>query len=157
MGSNKDKSQSQRILCASSGGGHWVEMRRVLPAFEGHELAFLTVQQAYQAEVGEADFHVVLDGTRWQKGHLVIMAIQVFWVLLKTRPDVVISTGAAPGYFALVFGKLLGARTIWLDSLANHERLSLAGAKVGRWTDLWLTQWEHLATDGGPRFEGRVL
>ena len=147
----------RRILCASSGGGHWVELRRILPAFEGHEISFLTVQSAYRTEVRDAPFHVVLDGTRWQKWRLVVMALQVLCVVLKTRPNVVVSTGAAPGYFALVFGKLLGARTIWVDSLANHERLSLAGARAGRWADMWLTQWEHLASEDGPRYEGRVL
>jgi hypothetical protein len=69
----------------------------------------------------------------------------------------VISTGAAPGYFALRFGKLIRARTIWLDSIANAEELSTAGKKVQRYADLWLTQWTHLATTAGPRFGGAVL
>ena len=42
-------------------------------------------------------------------------------LLLRHRPDVIVTTGAAPGYFALRFGKLLGARTIWIDSMANAE------------------------------------
>jgi hypothetical protein len=73
------------------------------------------------------------------------------------RPDVVISTGAAPGYFAILFGKKLGAKTIWLDSIANVDELSMSGRAVGKYADLWLTQWEHLATEGGPDFIGAVL
>ena len=34
----------------------------------------------------------------------------------------VISTGAAPGYFAMRFAKWLGRRTIWIDSIANVEQ-----------------------------------
>jgi len=37
---------------------------------------------------------------------------------------VIVSTGAAPGYFAIVLGRLFGARTIWIDSMANIENLS---------------------------------
>ncbi len=45
------------------------------------------------------------------------MAAKLVWLLLKERPDIVITTGAAPGYFCLRLGKLLGARTIWIDSI----------------------------------------
>jgi hypothetical protein len=85
------------------------------------------------------------------------MALTLLWIMIVERPDVVISTGAAPGYFALRFGKLLGARTIWVDSIANVDELSLAGSKVGRFADLWLTQWPHLAQPAGPQYFGAVL
>ena len=84
-------------------------------------------------------------------------ALSLLWVLIRERPDVVISTGAAPGYFGIFFGRLMGARTIWLDSVANAEVLSLAGRKAGRLADLWLTQWPHLAKEGGPTFHGSVI
>ncbi len=76
---------------------------------------------------------------------------------LEERPDVVVSTGALPGFFGVVLGKRLGAKTIWVDSLANVEELSLSGEKVGPHADLWLTQWEELAYPGGPRYAGTVL
>jgi hypothetical protein len=76
---------------------------------------------------------------------------------VRTRPDVVVSTGAAPGYFALRIGKILGARTVWIDSIANAEALSRTGTLVRPWADLWLTQWPHLAADGGPAYAGSVL
>lgn len=69
----------------------------------------------------------------------------------------IISTGAAPGYFALRMGKWFRARTVWVDSIANVEELSLSGARAGRHADLWLTQWEHLAQPGGPEYRGSVL
>ena len=83
-------------------------------------------------------------------------------ILLRIRPDVVVTTGAAPGYFALRLGGLLGGRTIWVDSIANVEELSLSGQKAGQHCDLWLTQWEHLAkpvsTEGkGPEYKGSVV
>ena len=77
--------------------------------------------------------------------------------MIKERPDVVVSTGAAPGYFGIRFGKLVGARTIWIDSIANAEELSLSGLKAGKHVDLWLTQWEHLAQQEGPHYHGNVF
>ena len=85
------------------------------------------------------------------------MALRLLVILLRFRPDVVVSTGAACGYFALRFAKLLGARTIWLDSIANVEELSMTGRLVRPYADLWLTQWPELAQPDGPEFRGAVL
>ena len=68
-----------------------------------------------------------------------------------------ITTGVAPGYFAVRIGKWLGARVVWVDSVANAEELSLSGHKAGSFVDLWLTQWPHLAGEGGPQCFGSVL
>ena len=73
------------------------------------------------------------------------------------RAFVVITTGAAPGFFALRLGKLMGARVVWLDSIANASALSLAGQKAGKHADLWLTQWPELASEDGPDYRGSVL
>ncbi len=149
--------KSKKILAVASGGGHWVQLRRVAPAFEGCDVTYVTVEPSYRSQVGDTKFRVVLDATRWNKFKLLIMLLQILWILIRVRPDVVISTGAAPGFFALRFGKMLGARTVWLDSIANIEVLSMSGQRIGPNASLWLTQWEHLAKEGGPEFRGAVL
>ena len=85
------------------------------------------------------------------------MVCQVAWVVLRERPDVVITTGAALGVVALRVGRLLGARTVWLDSIANVDHVSMSGEHVKRFADLYLTQWQHLESADGPFFRGAVL
>lgn len=157
MNRTTPQGKRKKILAVASGGGHWVQLRRVAPAFEGCDVTYVTVEPSYKDQVGDADFKVVIDATRWNKFKLILMLLQIVWILIRVRPDVVISTGAAPGYFALRFGKLLGARTVWIDSIANIEVLSLSGQKIGPKASLWLTQWAHLAKDEGPEFRGAVL
>ncbi len=148
----------KHVLAVASGGGHWVQMQRVAASFAGHRITWVTTLPGYREQVPTDDgFRVVHDANLQRKLGLVLLALQTFWTILVTRPDVVISTGAAPGYFALRFGKWFGAKTIWVDSIANVERLSVSGAKVRRFADLWLTQWPHLADDDGPEFAGAVL
>jgi len=149
--------KTPKVLAIASGGGHWVQLSRLWPAMDGCEVVAVTVNPAYRSGIRADRFYVVNDATRWNKFGVLKLIFRLFWILLKERPDVVISTGAAPGYIALRFGKLLGARTIWIDSIANVERLSMSGQKIGRLADLWLTQWSHLAKPEGPRFEGAVL
>lgn len=153
-------------------------MRRLRPAWVDCAVSYVTTHPGYLAEI-RADpvekgvppprLFVVPDANRWQKLRLVRQMLAILAIMVRVRPDVVISTGAAPGFFALRIGKLLGARTIWVDSIANVDELSLSGRRVGPHADLWLTQWEHLAIgDGGgdvggkgggngPHFRGAVL
>jgi UDP-N-acetylglucosamine:LPS N-acetylglucosamine transferase len=146
-----------RLLAVSSGGGHWVQLLRVSPAFAKCNVTFVTVHESYRAQVADRRFYAVNDATRWNKLGLIRMTLKLTWIILKEKPQVVISTGAAPGYIALRLAGLMGARTIWLDSMANVERLSLSGQKIGPHADLWLTQWAHLERPDGPHYAGSVL
>ncbi len=151
------KDPRKKVLAVSSGGGHWVQLKRCLPALEGERLWVATVEPGAASSIDCERFFVVKDASRWSKIALLRCALGMAWLLVRTRPDVVISTGAAPGLLALIFGKLVGARTIWIDSIANAGELSLSGRKAGRFADLWLTQWPHLQTADGPEYRGSVL
>lgn len=146
-----------KVLAISSGGGHWVQLLRLRPAFDGTNLVFATVHAGYGADVEGCEFRLIHDANRDQKLALVKSAWSILFLLLIERPDIVISTGAAPGYFAVRFGKLLRMKTIWVDSVANAEELSMSGRKAGSCADLWLTQWSHLAAETGPKYFGNVL
>jgi UDP-N-acetylglucosamine:LPS N-acetylglucosamine transferase len=148
----------KKILAISSGGGHWIELLRLRPSFRGHFVVYVTVSEAYRAHIGDAPLRVISDVTRWDKLGMLRTTLQLSRILLEERPDVVVSTGALPGFFGVLLARrLLGAKTIWVDSLANVEELSMSGAKVGPHADLWLTQWPELARPGGPSYAGTVL
>ena len=146
-----------KVLAVASSGGHWVQLRRIVPAFADSEVVYVTVLESYRSQVPDNKFYPVNDATRWNKSGLILLALQLAWIIAKERPTVVISTGAAPGYFAVLLGRWFGARTIWIDSMANIEELSMSGSRAGRYADLWLTQWPHLAKAEGPHYGGSVL
>jgi UDP-N-acetylglucosamine:LPS N-acetylglucosamine transferase len=149
--------KSPKLLAISSGGGHWVQLLRLRPAFKGCDVVYATVKEGYRIDVRTERFHVIPDSNRWNKWGLLHSAFAVLCVVIRERPDIVISTGAAPGYFGVAFGSLFGARTIWVDSIANGDELSLSGRRARRFADLWLTQWPHLAAKDGPLYRGNVL
>jgi UDP-N-acetylglucosamine:LPS N-acetylglucosamine transferase len=153
----KEVRNREKVLAVASSGGHWVQLRRVTPAFAESEVVYVTVLDSYRSQVPENKFYTVNDATRWNKVGLIVLALQLAWIIVKERPAVVISTGAAPGYFAILLGRLFRAKTIWIDSMANIEELSMSGSRVGRYADLWLTQWPHLARSEGPHYAGGVL
>jgi len=147
----------KKVLAISSGGGHWVQLNRLRPAFQDCDLVLATTRESYRIEAEGYQFRVIPDSNRWNKFKLLKSALGIFWLILRERPDVIVSTGAAPGYFAIRFGKFLRKKTIWVDSIANAEELSMSGQKAGKHADLWLTQWEHLSGPGGPSYHGNVI
>lgn len=153
----KEEAIIPTILAVSSGGGHWVQLLRLRPAFEGCRVIYATVREGYRGDVEGCEFRLIPDSNRWNKLALLRTAWAVFRLLRKEKPNVVITTGAAPGYFAVRIGKILGARVVWVDSVANAEELSMSGEKAGSFVDLWLTQWPQLARPGGPEYFGNVL
>ena len=128
-----------------------------MPAFEGHPVVYVTINPVYARDVPGSRVHIVNDATRWDRVGSLRLALRILWILVRERPQVVVSTGAAPGCFAIILGRLMGARTIWLDSIANIEQMSMSGVMVRRYSQLWLTQWPHLAAPGGPEFAGKVF
>jgi len=70
------------------------------------------------------------------------------WKLISTtKPDVIITTGAAPGLMAVIVGKIRNIKTVWIDSIANAEKLSMSGRLATYFSDKVYTQWLHLAND----------
>ncbi len=136
----------KKVLAVSSGGGHWIELLRLRPAFDAVDVTFVTTNPEYKSMVQGSNFCAVCEATRHQKLRMVWLTLQIFWILVRERPSCIITTGAAPGYFAVRLGKLLGIRTLWIDSMANAEELSLSGQLASKYADKVLTQWSHLAT-----------
>lgn len=151
------KNKTLTVMLVASAGGHWVQLNRLLPAFSRCRLIFVTTDKKYKASENGDEIHIVPDANRWNKLKVLWLAVVMFYKILLLRPNVVVSTGAAPGFFALFWAKKIGAKTIWLDSIANVDTLSMSGQKVGKYADLWLTQWEHLAQPKGPSYIGAVL
>ena len=118
---------------------------------------YLTTNAAYAKDVVGSELSVVTDANRDVPLKLLRTCVEVFMKVMRTRPDVVISTGAAPGLFGILFGRLVGARTIWVDSIANAEELSLSGRVASRVAHVALTQWPHLAAARGPLYQGSIL
>jgi UDP-N-acetylglucosamine:LPS N-acetylglucosamine transferase len=147
-----------RVLVIASGGGHWVQMRRIRPAFEGFEVAYASVHADYAEELPGKRFYLLKDITRMNLGALMTLVPQLIRIMLTERPDIVITTGSAPGLVGLAVARFTTrARTIWIDSIANCEHMSTSGRHARRFAHLWLTQWPELAVPGGPTYWGAVL
>ncbi|CAO4152843.1 glucuronosyltransferase [Methylorubrum aminovorans] len=145
-----------KVLAVASMGGHWEQLQIVAESFKDQNAVFVTTRQDLLQQANRQGF-VVKDCNRNRLGDTLSCIWQCIRIIAKVRPSVVISTGAAPGLICLALGRLTGARTIWIDSFANVEQLSMSGKMAGYFAHEWLTQWEHLASPKGPFYRGELL
>jgi hypothetical protein len=149
--------RKKRVLAVASGGGHWEQLQLLRDAFEGCDVAYLTTLRGLGERVGLINVSIVPDCNRNHPINAAVAAVRIALKIVRLRPDIVISTDALPGLIAIAIGRLLGARTIWIDSIANAEDLSMSGAKAHRHADLWLSQWQSVASANGAEYAGSVL
>ena len=147
----------RKVLAVASGGGHWEQLMMLRPALDRHDTRFATTHPAMAVQHGVDQAAPLPDCNLDQPIRALMCALSAALLVLRARPQVVISTGAAPGFFCILWGRLIGARTLWIDSIANAERLSLSGRLAKRVAHQCLTQWEHLAEGDNPAFRGAVL
>jgi hypothetical protein len=148
----------KKVIAIASSGGHWIQLRRLRGAFEGSDVVFVCTSKDYAHDVPGERFYAVTDLTRRDLGKAFLTVPQLAMIMLRERPDVVITTGAMPGLLGIVVARFTTrAKTLWIDSIANCETLSTSGRQARRFAHHWLTQWEDLARPGGPEYWGAVL
>lgn len=145
-----------KILAVASKGGHWIQLLRIVPAFEGHEVVYVSTDQGLADTVKGFEFHNVNDGSRKNVFRLFSTLSKMVGLITKLKPDLIITTGAAPGLMGVIAGKFLGVKTIWIDSIANVEKTSTSGRIATLFVDRAYTQWPELANKKF-MFDGNIL
>lgn len=150
--------KAKKIIAVASNGGHWVQLRRLSPAFDDCDLKCVYVSTENKAyELNDCErFHLVRDCNFNKKISLLVCFYQAIAIFRKEKADIVISTGAAPGLMFVLVGRLFGARTVWVDSIANSEKLSASGRAASIISNVCYTQWPNLSTSR-VKYLGNVL
>lgn len=149
--------QKKKILAVASIGGHWVQLLRIAKPMErNYEVVYLCTHPKCATMVEGQKFHVMEDYSRWDAWKMIPAFFKLLSVVRKEKPEAIVTTGAAPGLMCLLAGKVLGKKTIWVDSIANVQHLSASGRIAQKFASKIYTQWRDLAT---PRvaFAGNIL
>ncbi|WEF29646.1 hypothetical protein PYR66_08015 [Klebsiella aerogenes] len=147
----------RRILFVSSGGGHWVQLTRIIKELKLGEHEFYIASTVDGINFLGKDVKKLPDFNKSKPLKTLIGSIIILQYIFNIRPALAISTGAAPGLLCLLFTRLLGGKTIWIDSIANTEKLSLSGNIARMFSNQVLTQWEHLGNGEKVSYHGRVI
>lgn len=138
----------KKLLCVSSFGGHWEQLVTIIDNIPLDETVWKKVYVTTESISMKNKVIKVRDSNFNEKMNVLFNIFEFFKLILLEKPDAVITTGAAPGFAAILVSKILGVKKrIWVDSMANAEEISKAGKYVKKLTTHRYTQWKHLADD----------
>lgn len=147
----------KRILAAASGGGHWVQLLRLRDSFDGFEVVYVSMFDNYSSSVPDSRLYTVPDASRFSKLAFFSVFIKSVIILIKERPFAIVTTGSAPMLSFVFLGRLCGARTLWIDSVANSERMSSSGRLARKIAHCTISQWPEVAAREKVEYWGSVL
>jgi UDP-N-acetylglucosamine:LPS N-acetylglucosamine transferase len=135
-----------RICLAASAGGHISQLLKLAACWNGYETFCVTTTEVVRNKLNKlGEVYVVGECNRQHPIRVIAVFLRCVRIVLREKPDVVISTGAAAGCMLCFLSKLFGAKVVWIDSITNVERISLSGRMVRYIADLFLVQWPELA------------
>jgi len=143
--SQEEAIKPPRAIVVASGGGHLAE---VLLAIKGVPLrATIVTLRLPHTEKS-------LQGVGWKRAYLVnphgdpfkylVNIWQSFWLVMKSRPELVISTGAGMVVPTCLIAMFFGARLVFVETAARVTTPSRTGKFLYRFADEFYVQWEPL-------------
>jgi UDP-N-acetylglucosamine:LPS N-acetylglucosamine transferase len=136
-----------KILLVGSSGGHLTQLLALEPwwnRFRHGWVTFDTPDATHALAAQEQVWWAHHPTTRSVK-NLVRNSILAFRVMRAFKPRVVVSTGAAVALPFFILGRLMGARTVYLEVYDRIETPTLTGRLCRPFTDLMLVQWPEQA------------
>ena len=134
-----------------------MQLLRLRPAFESFDTVYVSMFESYAQQVGAERFHVVPDASRFDIKAFAPVFARAIRILIRERPTAIVTTGSAPMLAFITLGRLIGCRTLWVDSVANSERLSSSGRLAKRIAHVCVSQWPAVAKQENIPCWGSVL
>ncbi|MHB8530402.1 MAG: beta-1,4-glucuronosyltransferase WelK [Caulobacteraceae bacterium] len=132
-----DPNRGLRVCLAASGGGHLRQLLDLAPVWSRYDHFFLSEDTPLVRSIARDHptffvTHVALGQARLGRPLAMLLAaarnfIQAGRIILRERPDVLISTGAGTVFFGLLWARLLGAKVVVVESFARFHAPSAFG------------------------------
>lgn len=132
-----------KICLVGSSGGHLTHLYLLKKFWSKHERFWVTFdkEDARSTLKDEKKYWCHYPTNRNIK-NLIKNTFLAVKVLIKERPDVIISSGAAPAIPFFYIGKLFGAKLIYLEVYDRIDLPTVTGKVVYPICDKFILQWE---------------
>lgn len=140
-------SKKIKIAFIASAGGHLEEIERLKRVEKKYDSFLITEAGEFSKTNFCKKKYYLSQMNRRQLAFLpkfIKLFVQSFGILMRERPDFIITTGALIAYPFCVWGKLMGIKIVYVESFARVKRPSLTGRLLYNFSDLFIVQWEDM-------------
>ena len=133
-----------KICFAASSGGHLAQILALEPLMREYPSFLLTEKAGGKSSIGIDTYYIKqVNRKEWRcLFYLFINAWASFKILIKEKPDVIISTGVLAVIPLCLIGKLMGKKLIYIESFAKVNTGTITGRVLYRFADYFFVQWE---------------
>lgn len=131
--------ENRRTCLAYSPGGHLAELERALDGIEFSDCFHVTFRSERRSRLACRRLYEITHPRRRVLATLRAF-IQAFWILMRERPALIVSTGADVAVPVIVLGRLFGARVVFIES-GGTVGPTLSGRLVYPLAHMFIVQW----------------
>ena len=146
-----------KVCIPTATGGHLTQVLNLLEAFGECDISFITLDSPRTRELPYKTYlFEPIGASAWQMLKSVPRILSILW---RERPDVVFSAGAEIAVPVFYIARLLGAKTIFVETVNRVDKPTWTGRLVYPITDLFLVQHPQMLSRYGrkARYEGSVI
>ena len=140
--------KSIKVCLASSSGGHFMQLKQLMPKFEKYDIFVVTEKNISSLNIKEKykTYFLVQQERRsfsflFKFGYNILKSI---YIVRKEKPDVIISTGAGATYALCKLVHKRKGKVIFIESFAKVTSPTLTGKKVYKFADSFYVQWKEM-------------
>ncbi|KRL76820.1 UDP-N-acetylglucosamine--LPS N-acetylglucosamine transferase [Ligilactobacillus equi] len=134
-----------KVCLVGSSGGHLTHLYMLKPFWQKHERLWVTFDKAdARSLLQDEKVTPCYYPTNRSLKALIKNSFLAWRVLRREKPDLIISTGAAVAVPFFVLGKLLGAKSIYVEVFDRIDQPTLTGRLVYPLADQIVVQWEEM-------------
>lgn len=132
-----------KICFVTSSGGHLTHLIQLKEWWEDKERFWVTFEKEDSKSIlkDERKYWCYFPTNRNIK-NLIKNTFLSIKILFKERPDLIVSTGAAPAIPFFYIGKLFGAKVVYIEVYDRIDKPTITGKLVYPIADLFVLQWE---------------
>lgn len=132
-----------KICLVGSSGGHLIQLYQLKKWWTKHERFWVTFdKQDSRSLLKDEETYWCYHPTNRNIKNLIKNTFLSIKILFKEKPDIIISTGAAPAIPFFYIGKLMRCKVIYIEVYDRIELPTVTGKLVYPIADEFILQWE---------------
>ena len=136
-----------KLCFAASTGGHFEQLMMLAPLMDKYDSFIVTEKTDYRLDAGDRRIYYTLMVNRREALFplkFFIISLQSLGIMVRERPDAVITTGVLAMIPISLLAKAFGRKLIYIESFAKISSPTLTGKLLYRYADQFYVQWESM-------------
>ena len=144
----------KKVMFIASTGGHLSELLQLSPLFSKYDYTIVTEKTKSNLNLKNKyphRVHFIISGTYTNLKAKLLYPFKLLlncfislYLMLKIRPDVVVTTGSHNAGTMCCLAKIFHKKVIFIETIANSTTPTRAGHLIYKFADYFIVQWESM-------------